>query len=634
MADTTFMSQTPNQSRLEAILEAVDAAIITINSGGIIVDCNSATSRMFGYPANELMGSNVKILMPEPYKAEHDGYIKSHIDTGVKRIIGSGRKVSGRHRNGRVFPVHLSVAKYSQDDQTYFAGILHDLTELDEAYSVGNRLATIVEESVSEIYTFNPDNLEFTSANRAATQNLGYTEAEIAEMTPVSIVKDLTDTALLNTLSTLKSGESERVALSTKIVRKDGTEYDAEVSLHLTQAADPPEVAVILQDVTEKNKLMNIMHRNQKMDSIGNLTGGIAHDFNNILTVMMGNLELLEDELTDENSISLLKDATESGEMGARLTQRLLAFARRSPLSPNTINVNSLISDLSEMLRRTIGTSITLEEKLSPELWECNIDISSLENALVNLAINARDAMPDGGRLLIETDNCELDEVSVPGKELEPGYYVRISVTDTGKGVPIDIRENIFEPFITSKKGGKGSGLGLSMVYGFVKQSGGSVTLYSELDKGTTFTLYLPSSEQSVRKERSQPEKNSKPTIAGKVILIAEDDDKVRALTVTRLTKLGHQVIEAEDGHKALALFKSSKGIDLVFTDVVMTEGMTGYDLAMAIRKIDSDMPVLLTSGYAEDVINAEKLAATGLSLLRKPFKLADLDDALNKLLS
>lgn len=625
---------TSNTSRLDAVLEAVDAAIITINQRGIIVDSNDATSRMFGFSREQLVDNNVKMLMPDPYQREHDDYLQNHVTTGVNRIIGTGRKVSGRHQSGKVFPVHLSVAKYTENDNTYYTGILHDLTELDQANTASSRLGLIVEESVNEVYTFDSQSLIFTSANRAAYKNLGYSEKEMGSMTPVDIVKGLKTHQLQNTLSSLISGKQERALINTKIVRSDNTIYEAEVSLYLTRAFATPEIVAIVQDVTEKNRLLESMRRTQRMESIGNLTGGIAHDFNNILTIISGNLELLNDEPLPPESIGLLSEARDAAEMGARLTKRLLTFARRSPLSPNRVNVNNLIRDLSEMLSRTIGSSISLQNELADDLWECNVDVSELENALVNLCINAGDAMPDGGRLVIETQNCKYDQSGITSVEIPPGDYVKISVTDTGHGIPDEVRDSLFEPFTTTKKGGKGSGLGLSMVYGFVKQSGGGVNVYSEPGLGTTFSLYLPKRGSNHNSKTALGDVHSDANLSSKTILVAEDDESVRKLTVLRLKKLGHKVFEAADGYAALALFEQMKGIDLVFSDVVMTEGMSGYDLAVAVKRVSPNTPVLLTSGYAEDIVNTEKLVESGLPLLRKPYHQSDLSAELAALFS
>ncbi len=627
------MVHSTSKSQLDSILDAVDAAIITIDQSGIIVNCNDATTRMFGYPRDKLVGKNVKILMPQPYKQEHDGYIENHLTTGEKRIIGTGRKVSGQHQSGNIFPVHLSVAKFEDEGRLFFTGILHDLTELEEVRSTSQRLGQIVDESVNEIYTFDVKSLQFTNANRAAIKNLGYTLEQLKTLTPVGIVLRLTEEALLNTLKPLLNGNSERVSLHTRLVRSDKTQYEAEVNLHLSHAFESPEFAAIVQDVTDKNRMIESLHNSQKIESIGNLTGGIAHDFNNILTVIIGNLDLLEMDKYDTDETELLDEVKGAADMGARLTKRLLTFARRSPLSPKTISVNNLIIDLTDMLSRTLGGNISLETQLADKLWRTNVDISALENSLVNLAINARDAMPDGGRLIIETSNCQLDDETILGKNINPGDFVKISITDTGSGIQEDLRDTLFEPFVTSKKGGNGTGLGLSMVYGFVHQSGGTISVYSELEIGTTFSMYLPREQGESSKSTEQITSTSAIIGQGKRILIAEDDDNVRKLTIKRLEALGHHVIPASNGHEALALFEADPFVDIVFSDVVMTEGMSGYDLALIIRELSPATPVLLTSGFAENIISDGQLEASGLTLLRKPYHQSDLKFALEDLL-
>ena len=624
--------ETMSNSKLDSIMEAVNAAVLTIDRHGTVVECNDATCRLFGYEKSALVGNNVKMLMPDPDRSGHDQYIHNHLSTGVNRIIGTGRKVRGLHQSGKLIPLHLSVARFSEEEEIFFTGILHDLTELDEALSISQRLGQIVEESINEIYTFNGQTLAFTSANRAALSNLQYTHSELEKLTPAQLTADIDEPELREILAPLLARSSERINLNTRFRRKDNTFYEAEVTLHYSSVLNPPEVVAIAQDVTEKLRLVRSIHRNQRMESIGNLTGGIAHDFNNILTVVMGNLDLLHDEISEPSNLELLDDARDAADMGARLTKRLLTFARRSPLTPNRTNINRLIADLTDMLKRTLGSNIQLESILNDELWDATIDVSELENALVNLAINARDAMPDGGRLIIETANTSLDDENILGRDLQPGDYVRISVTDTGTGIPDDIKDSIFEPFVTSKKGGKGSGLGLSMVYGFVSQSGGCISVYSEVGQGTVFSLYLPRSQTAVADEDMPQLADEPQATAQKTILVAEDDDRVRNLTVKRLAKLGHKVLEAANGYVALDLYRENPDVDLVFSDVVMTQGMTGYDLAVAIREINENTPILLTSGYAEDIVNAEKLEASGLSLLRKPYHQSELEETLNQL--
>ncbi|MBX2838214.1 MAG: PAS domain S-box protein [Gammaproteobacteria bacterium] len=616
-------------SRIESVLESVDASIVTIDSGGLITDCNSATSRLFGYLREELLGRNVKMLMPSPYRDQHDGYLTHHLNTGENRIIGIGRNVSGLRKNGEEFPLHLSVAKFEDEGTTFFTGIIHDISELYSAQFSINRLGRIIEELDSEVYTFSVDSLQITSANPAAVKNMGYSLKELLGKKPMDLVHGLTEDILRQTLEPLVETRDAEVELQQRFIRQDGSRYHADVNLYLSAAFDPPEFVVIAKDVTERNQMMNSLRQSQKMESIGNLTGGIAHDFNNLLTVILGNLEMLEFDSDNSEQSEMVKEAREAAEMGARLTQRLLSFARRSPLSPTRLDINVKIRDLIELLSRTLGTEVVLRTALADTLYDVNIDESELENALINLCINARDAMPKGGTLLITTSNATLDADSIVDKQIEPGNYVRLEVTDTGCGIATGLIESIFEPFVSTKSSADGTGLGLSMVYGFVKQSGGEISVYSELNLGTTFTIYLPAYLVNEERKSLTGTLEEGHSLESKRVLVAEDNIRVRKLTIKRLEALGHIALDAEDGQQALKLFLSNpQNIDCVFTDVVMKQGMTGYDLAQEIQRIDPNMPILLTSGYAENVVNAEKLVQSGLPLLRKPFSQQDLKEA------
>ena len=291
--------------------------------------------------------------------------------------------------------------------------------------------------------------------------------------------------------------------------------------------------------------------------------------------------------------------------------------------------MNLLIKGLSDMLGRLLDTPITLVLALDETPALVNVDVSEVENALVNLVVNSKDAMPEGGKVAIETEHVEIDSRTHDPLNLAPGRYVRLSVSDTGEGIDEYIVDTIFEPFVSTKGESHGTGLGLSMVYGFVKQSGGHIRCYTEATKGTTFTIYLPSAAEGDALSDTDETEFPHASQQVKKILIAEDDDRVRKLTTRRLEMLGHTVLAASNGHEALEMFKQAPDVDLVFTDVVMTEGMTGYDLAMAIRKLSRETAILLTSGYAENVLNAEELKKSGLSLLRKPYEQNELIAAL-----
>lgn len=508
----TRETDTTQAAKLKAILESAVDAIVTIDGKGLIQTANPAAERLFQFPEAELIGQNIKLLMPEPYKSEHDGYIDRFRETGERRIIGVGREVTGLRKDRSTFPMHLSVGEFHDGEDQHFVGIIHDLSERK-------------------------------GAERA-----------------------------------------------------------------LRQA--------------------------QKMEAVGQLTGGVAHDFNNLLTVITGNLELLDMKLDDDTQRDLLKEALEAADLGARLTDRLLAFARRSPLEPEVVDLNRLALGLTDMLHRTLGEAIDLSTALSTDLWQTMADPTQIETAIVNLAVNARDAMPNGGKLIIETRNAKIDEEYVANETgLVPGDYVQLSVSDTGTGMPPEVRDRVFEPFFTTKKAGRGTGLGLSMVYGFARQSGGHVTIYSEVDTGTTANLYLSRHDAQAQPKLPENEISCEPAPTGELILVVEDDDRVRRLTLTRLKELGYEVLEAANGVDALGILDSHGPIDLVFTDLVMPGGMSGYDLCEQIRKTGYKSKLLLTSGYAEELAHEDKLTSERLRILRKPYRQAELARSIRRAL-
>lgn len=320
--------------------------------------------------------------------------------------------------------------------------------------------------------------------------------------------------------------------------------------------------------------------------------------------------------------------------MGARLTNRLLTFARRRRLEPVVLDLNDQVLAMAELLRRTLGETVALSTLLAPHLWSVRADPSEIENAVLNLAINARDAMPTGGKLLIETSNAVLQERDVASEiGVNPGDYVRLSVSDTGVGMTPSVLARVFEPFFTTKEPGKGTGLGLSVIYGFVKQSGGHVTVYSELNKGTTVNLYLPRVKTSTAAETDALHAAAQPPVAGETVLLVEDNAQVRIVTSKRLKNLGYGVIEAGNAAAAIEVLNSGQKVDLVFSDVVMPGGMSGFDLAKWMRQNAPGTRVLLTSGFAEDIARSGEAALSELEILRKPYSGAELARALRRAL-
>lgn len=738
-------------AKLRAILDSAVDGVITIDEHGAIQDINPAVSRLFGYGAAELSGQNVKLLMPEPYRSDHDGYLQNYLSTGRKKIIGIGREVVGRRKDGSTFPMHLSVSEFDLEGRRLFAGIVHDLSQRKKAEALGARMGRIIEGSLNEVFLFDVDSLKFIQVNRSARDNLGYSLEELLELTPVDIKPDFSLEHFERLIQPLRDGEKAQIQFDTTHQRKDGTTYPTEVHLQLSREETPPIFVAIIQDRTERrqsqetlllreraieaiesgilitdarqadgpiiyvnpaiarmtgykpeeligqnprilqgedrdqheleiirtalaqDKPANVILRNyskdgtqflvnlqispvrndtgtvthhvgvqvdvtdrkiaedklrysQRMDAVGQLTGGVAHDFNNLLTVISGNLEMLEPKITDEKQRIMVEQAQEATELGATLTNRLLAFARRQSLEPKEVNINELVLSMTELLRRTLGEAIKISTVLENQLWSSQADPGQLENAVINLAINARDAMPDGGILTIETANKDLDTSDFePQPDIDPGRYVVLSISDTGTGMDEETKERAFDPFFTTKEVGAGTGLGLSMVYGFAKQSGGHLAIYSEQGYGTTVSLYLPRLEGDKSKTGAAAGHDAPSRASGETILVVEDNERVRQISIMRLEDLGYTVLEADCGQVALDLLAAGQHVDLLFTDIVMPGGMNGRELAEAVQNVDPGIKVLFTSGYAEAGAIGSSLLEANALLIRKPYKTAEL---------
>jgi CheY-like chemotaxis protein len=362
------------------------------------------------------------------------------------------------------------------------------------------------------------------------------------------------------------------------------------------------------------------------MEAVVQLTGGVAHDFNNLLAIMLGNAELLElGAGAAEESHRHIEEIKAAIFRGSSLTQRLLAFSRKQRLSPVPADVSGLMDGLQDMLRRSLGEAIDLRIEAAPDLWPVMIDPHQFENALVNLAVNARDAMPDGGTLVIEAANVTLDETYAQShEEVTPGAYVKVAVSDAGTGMPARVLERVFEPFFTTKNVGRGSGLGLSMVHGFVKQSRGHITICSEVGRGTTVKLYLPRSRETAA-ERHAADKTPEIAPRSACILVVEGDPDVRAVPVAMLRNQGYEVAEAADGRQAIGRLKAGPPFDLLFTDVVLPGGMNGVEIAAQAKRLQPDIKVIYTTGYAEHVLARNADLDPGAALVTKPYRRTDL---------
>jgi signal transduction histidine kinase len=395
-------------------------------------------------------------------------------------------------------------------------------------------------------------------------------------------------------------------------------------------------LAVFLRDITEHKRALEArrlieeqFHQSQKMESVGQLTGGVAHDFNNLLTVVSGNLELMEAVADSDRVRQLASAARRAVDRGTKLTAQLLAFSRRQILNPKLVNGNQLISEFQGLIRQAVGGACEVKLRTDGQLWLCHVDPSLLETALLNLALNGRDAMPDGGVLEIETRNVVVDEGAVAG--CLPGSYVRLSVSDTGCGMPPEVRDRVFEPFFTTKEVGKGTGLGLSMVYGFVRQSGGHIAVESSPGVGTTVALYLPKATQQPDADEESVQAQTIPTGSDRILMVDDNEDLLE-VTSAMLTTFGYQVSCARNGAEALQIIQGGQQFELLFSDIVMPSGMNGIELAREARRLNKDIKILLTSGYARDVLERHR-AVGEFPIIDKPFSLADLAQRLQSIL-
>ena len=459
-------------------------------------------------------------------------------------------------------------------------------------------------------------------ANRAAERLLARPRTEISGQRISSFLVEENLPDVPSKIPELLSG-SASVLEGIRLQAGDGKHIYADVSSSRVTIDGIEYLLFIAHDVSSRVVLEQSLRQMQKMEAVGQLTAGIAHDFNNLLSIVIGDLELLAERVgMDEKSAALMRDAMAGAERGAQLTQRLLGFARRQSLQPRPIDLNEVVERMSIMLRRTLPEDIAVKTSPAEGLWQALADPSQVEDAILNLAVNARDAMPNGGQVVIETANTRLDEhYAAQNPEVTPGDYAALIVSDSGGGMPPHIVERAFDPFFTTKAPGHGTGLGLSMIYGFVKQSRGHIKIYSEPGHGTSVKLYLPRSVSATAIAQDASEGSMTEHVGKETILLVEDDPSVREIATMMLESLGYCVHTAESGPTALQILQETGKIDLLFTDLVMPNGMSGYDLVVRAREIRPGLKVLFTSGYSEQFVRERDGAAQNIPILGKPYR-------------
>jgi len=495
-------------------------------------------------------------------------------------------------------------------------------------------LNLIIENVPAMLFVKDAAEYRFSLINRFGEQLLGYDRTELTGKSDYDFFpKEQADFFISRDREVLISGKTQFIPEETITTRSGEVRILKTAKIPVLDEMGRPQFLLGLsEDITDRRKTEQQLVQTQKMEAIGNLTGGLAHDFNNLLGIIVGNLDLLHSaKASDPLAEELVREALDAALRGAELTKHLLAFARKQPLKPQQVDMNELVRGISKLFTRTLGEHIEVSLELN-EVWPIVADPSQLEASLINLATNARDAMPKGGRLKIKTGKCNLDEdYAAQHVDTFPGNYTLLEVSDTGSGMAQAVMERIFEPFFSTKAPGHGTGLGLSMVFGFIKQSGGHINVYSEEGVGTTFRLYLPRTGAGAE---SQAEETpfSEVRKGGETVLAVEDDDRLRRVVVRQLTELGYRVLEAENAKKALEVLQAEK-VHLLFTDVVMPGGMSGHELAIELLECRPEIKILLTSGFSEANVNGNGHAKLNLPLLSKPYRKDDLARVLRQIL-
>ena len=611
------------------VLECALDAVIVIDEEGRILEFNPAAEQTFGRARGDVLGrSMADLIIPPRLREQHRAGLARLKAGGGGKLLGRRLELPTLRTDGAEFPVELAIEAAESDGRRVFVGFLRDITERKRAEAAlresEGRFRSIAD-SIPALVWMSDEKGDCIFLNKQWSAFTGRPlQEELGRGFATGIHPD----------DRQHSADIERDIFARRAYASD--EYrlrgkDGQYRWFLDTMA--PRFGAdgaylghlgILIDIEDRRRLEEQLRQIQKLEAVGQMTGGIAHDFNNLLTVVIGNLDLIRDYPDNPKNVAQLAGiGLQAAQRGAELVHRMVAFSRQQMLKPRKIDLNRLVSGMSDMLRRSLSANIEIEMRLPDGLWTARADPGQVEDSLLNLAINARDAMPDGGRLIVETANVSLDaERAAQEPELVAGDYVMLAVSDTGVGMTPEVLMRAVQPFFTTKEVGKGSGLGLSMVYGFAKQSGGHMKIYSEAGHGCTVRLYLPRYVGAL--EVPAEAVRAPPAGGSETILVVEDDELVRTYVVGQLKTLGYSILEAKDGPTALALIAGGRRIDLLFSDVMLPGGLLGPQLLEQARGHVPGLRALLTSGYSEATVLPRQLDSS-VRLLQKPYSRQDL---------
>jgi PAS domain S-box-containing protein len=659
------------------LLEAIPDAIIAVDRSGQILQVNSLTEQIFGYSRTELVGQSIESLVPVRFRRGHRDHREDFARQPISRPMGADLDLYGMRRDGSEFPVEISLNHVAMGNGMLILSAIRDISprkkieaalrraneELDrrvmertaelEQTTAELRARIVLHEAAEDelrqseerfrllvegvldycIVMIDPEG-KVVSWNKGAERAFGFTAEEIIGR---DLARSYTADDIEAGLPHQEIGLAEadnRLEKECWRVKKDGSRFWA--SVVMTALRDETRqlrgFSVIVRDMTENYRLQEQLRQAQKLDAIGRLAGGIAHDFNNLLMIIRSNADLLSTEAPDDDRVhKRLDDIVQASDRGVSMVKQLLTFSREQTVSPQLVNLNSVLAEVGRMVPRLIGDNIELVIINDKPLRPVKVDPGQMFQAIINLALNARDAMPQGGRLSIDAETVCLDEYySRQNPDVTPGEYIMVAVNDTGTGIPQEIQGKMFEPFFTTKPAGKGTGLGLSLVHGMVRQSGGHVSVYSEPGLGTVIKLYFPVvSDQVETKAEPVQEKNAAATV-----LLAEDEVSLRRIISEMLALRGFVVLEAENGAEALELAKRHNGqIDAVVTDIVMPV-MDGLELGKKIEQVCPRARTIYMSGYNDQTESLNALTPNGAPFFRKPFPLKELVQKLDQILA
>jgi two-component system, cell cycle sensor histidine kinase and response regulator CckA len=632
---------TDAQNLLVSIVQSSHDAIISKTLDGVITSWNPGAERLYGHTAEEVVGCSAEVLLPPEQYADEQEMLR-RVARGERIDQYQGQRV---HKDGSRLTVSLSASPIV-DATGAVVGVAAVSRDITERTRMERKFGALLDAAPDAIIQIDASG-RIALVNAQAERLFGYRREEM--------VGQLVEMLVPHGARRAHPGHRDRYLAEPRprpmgagsqlaARRKDGTEFPAEISLSAVDTDEGTLVSVAIRDVTDRleaqaererlksqadrERLERRLHQSQRLESLGQLAGGVAHDFNNLLAVILNYASFVSEEIADaaaregaerwQAARADMGQVQRAAERATRLTHQLLAFGRREVVRPEVLDLNTVVTEVEQLLRRTLGEHVELVTERAPGLWRITVDPGQIEQVLVNLAVNARDAMPGGGTLMISTGNLVVDEAYASSSGEPPGRYVRLRISDTGSGMSKDVVDRAFEPFFTTKPKGEGTGLGLATVYGIIAQAEGHVHIYSEVGHGTTFTMTFPATDAELTEadDRGPQVQRSR---GGETVLVVEDEDAMREVTRRILARNGYQVVTAATGADALQLIDGGEDVDLLLTDVVMPQ-MLGTEVAERIRAVRPGIRVLYMSGYAQPVLASQGTLAPGLTLVEKPF--------------